>query len=460
MEKLFNLYYDPLRNYEYHFSGGKMMGIFAFDRLLGSLRGAIQSFPDKRTGENLQYTMEDAALGAFSVFFTQCPSFLAHQRDMEKSKGKSNAQTIFGLGKIPTDNHIRSLLDPASPELVFPVFDDAFQILDKKGYIDQMRVFNGDLLIGLDGTWFFSSHKIHCDNCCIINHTNGSTTYYHSVVTPVIVKPGFDKVIALAPEFILPQDGHDKQDCENAAAKRWIQGDGEKYSSRRVTILGDDLYCKHPICALLREKGFNFILVCKPDTHKTLYEWVSLLEEGVDRHTLVIRRWNGKIWIVCTYRYANNVPLRDSDDTVWVNWMELTETTEDGHILYHNAFATNHKITHKNVENLVLCGRTRWKGENENNNTLKTKGYHLEHNYGHGKKNLSTLLATFIILAFLFHTVLDFMDDRYRLIRKNLSARVTFFDDIRALTRYICFDSWDHLLNFMIEGLELRLDSG
>ena len=112
------------------------------------------------------------------------------------------------------------------------------------------------------------------------------------------------------------------------------------------------------------------------------------------------------------------------------------------------------------MESIVLCGRTRWKVENENNNTLKTKGYNLKHNYGHGEKHLSSLLATFIILAFLFHTVLDFMDGKYRLLRKKLSARKTFFNDIRSLTRYICFDSWDHLMRFMIEGLELTFDSG
>ena len=94
--------------------------------------------------------------------------------------------------------------------------------------------------------------------------------------------------------------------------------------------------------------------------------------------------------------------------------------------------------------------------ENEHNNTLKTKGYHLEHNFGHGKQHLSSLLFTFNILAFLFHTVLEMMDDRYQMIRKELPTRKTFFDDIRALTRYICFDSWDHMLSFMMEGLELE----
>ena len=51
------------------------------------------------------------------------------------------------------------------------------------------------------------------------------------------------------------------------------------------------------------------------------------------------------------------------------------------------------------------CGRARWKIENENNNTLKTAGYHLEHNFGHGKQYLASLLATMNILAFLFHTM-------------------------------------------------------
>jgi len=102
----------------------------------------------------------------------------------------------------------------------------------------------------------------------------------------------------------------------------------------------------------------------------------------------------------------------------------------------------------------VSAGRGRWKTENENNNTLKTKGYNLEHNFGHGSKHLSSFLAALNILAFLFHTLLEFMDKQYRALRTALSKRKTFFDDIRALTRYICFESWSHMMNFMLEGLE------
>ena len=73
------------------------------------------------------------------------------------------------------------------------------------------------------------------------------------------------------------------------------------------------------------------------------------------------------------YCYLNQVPLRDHDDALLVNWCELTVTRSDGKQLYKNAFATDHPITDKNVEAMVESGRTRWKVENENNNTLKTK---------------------------------------------------------------------------------------
>ena len=32
--------------------------------------------------------------------------------------------------------------------------------------------------------------------------------------------PGHNRAMPLEPEFIVPQDGHDKQDCESRAARR------------------------------------------------------------------------------------------------------------------------------------------------------------------------------------------------------------------------------------------------
>jgi hypothetical protein len=100
-----------------------------FTEFLHALRTAIATFPDPRKGKNKHYIVRDAALGAFAVFFTQSPSFLAYQRDMTAHKGQSNAHTLFGLTEIPCDNQIRTLLDPVPPALLGPVFEHGFNTL-------------------------------------------------------------------------------------------------------------------------------------------------------------------------------------------------------------------------------------------------------------------------------------------------------------------------------------------
>ena len=422
--------------------------LFRFRDMVKSLQRAIGKFPDKRTGKNTTYGMMDAAAGAFSVFFTQEPSFLSFQKHLEERYGLSNAKTLFEMSDIPTDNHIRDLLDPVSPSALDPVFADCLDAVRESGDLASFHTTVGqnDLLIALDGTWYFSSETVHCKNCST-KTKKGKTTYYHGMVNPAIVAPGIPQVIALPPAFVTPQDGDTKQDCEHKAAKRWLTRYGTLHAPH-TTILGDDLYCHQPMCETIRASGLNFILVCKPDSHQTLYEWLNGITEKY-----VIHKRNGNTRETWNYRYCPNVPLRDGDNAMTVNWCEVTIIRDtDGKQLYKNAFVTNHAITTETIEPIVAAGRARWKIENENNNTLKTKGYHLEHTYGHGRKHLASLLATMNILAFLFHTMLEFMDEKYRLLRKTTGARATFFNDIRTLLKHLCFRSFDRLMEFMIES--------
>ena len=86
---------------------------------------------------------------------------------------------------------------------------------------------------------------------------------------------------------------------------------------------------------------------------------------------------------------------------------------------------------------------------------LKTKGYHLEHNFGHGKEHLASLLATMNLLAFGPHTLLELTDESYRLIRAAVGPRRRFFQHIEALTTYPHFETWARLMDFMMRGLEI-----
>jgi hypothetical protein len=438
-----------------------MSSKLTFDKIVNLFQYQLDEIPDHRKGgNNTTYEIKDAALGALAVFFTQSPSFLAHQKKMEDTKGRSNASTLFGIERTPSTPQVRNLLDPVSPQQLYPVFRTIVEALEENGVLVQFRAFNDTLLVSLDGTQYFSSQKIHCDQCSQQQLNNGETHYSHKVVTAVVVNPNLSHVLPLEPEFIHPQDGHDKQDCEIAAAKRWLKRCGRTYAAYRLTLLGDDLYAHQPLCQLLLEEQLNFIFVCKPDSHQKLYEWLDFLQAkpGEQLPTLTHRHWNGQFAEIWTYRYLNQVPLRAGENALEVNWCELTITREDtSQQLYLNSWVTNYHLDEDNVAAIVESGRARWKTENEGNNILKNRGYHLEHNFGHGQQHLSATLLTLNLLAFFFHTILHLIDTRYQLLREHLGARRTFFNDIRTLTRYLCFDSWNHLLNFMIEQLELDI---
>ena len=429
-----------------------------FDVLKDILHRRTAQLPDHRKeSPNTRYAIQDAALGAFGLFFTQSPSFLEYQRRLQHTKGQNNAHTLFDVEQIPCDNQVRTLLDPITPSALDAVFVEVFEGLEHHRMLSHFRVLGDQLLVALDGTNYFSSQAIHCPNCLTRHLTNGQTLYYHAAITPVVVCPGQSQVIALPPEYIMPQDGHAKQDCERAAGKRWLSKHAAQVAPHGVTFLGDDLYSNQPLCALVVQHRCNFIFTCKPDSHPTFYERVAFWQANDALATREEHHWNGRFTEVTMVRYLNEVLLRRGDDALSVNWFEITVVNaKTGEQLYHNSCITNHRLTANNVVAVAQSGRGRWKIENENNNVLKTKGYHLEHNFGHGKQYLSAFLLSLNLLAFLFHTVLEWSDDRYALLRRVLARRQTFFHDVQALMRYMVFDNWDHLMEFMIRGLELE----
>ncbi len=431
-----------------------------FAQLMTFLETAIESFPDVRKGNNCVLSIRDAVLSAFSVFFMQSPSFLSHQNLMEKERGNNNGRTLFGIQKIPSDNSIRGLLDPISPESCFGVFQQIHTQLFSQEIKDRYRSINDTFLIAIDGTWFHSSEKIHCDECSYKDHKDGRRTWYHHAITPVFVHPKTSHVLSVEPEFIVPQDGHEKQDCEINAAKRWLKGYGHQYASMGVTLLGDDIYSRDPFCKEAIENGFHFLFTCKKTSHKSLYRWIEEGEKDQDIFSVTRKVWTGKERQTHVYRYFNNVPLRDTEDSIRINWCELEIRKESGKISGVFAYVTDHQITDENVIEMVQAGRARWKIENEHNKTLKTNGYNLEHNFGHGKGHLSNFLLTLNLLAFLFHSVLDLYDEKYRLLRESVGARKVFFNDIRALTRYMVFRHWNDLMIFMLKGLDLPIPDG
>jgi hypothetical protein len=431
-----------------------------YQRLLGMLGDALAHLPDHRQGKNRQYSMSDLGRAAFAVFFCQSPSFLAHQQLMQQVQSKNNGRTLFGLQKLPSDNHIRNHLDGVGPHLLRPVFQGTLEYVRGREVLQRFRSLGGTLLVAIDGTGYFSSEAISCAQCSVAHFPDGRTVYSHTVLMTAIVAPGVSQVLALEPEFIRPQEGKNRQDCEQQAARRWLAEVAPRYRQLDLTLVGDDLYATQSIIADVLQGEMDYIFTAKEESHRYLYEEVASLEKLGEVHALQRTRWTGKERQIWRYRWANEVRLFNSDDSPNVNWVELTIEGQDGTAHYHIALISSHLITEANVEQVVRAGRTRWKIENEDFNTLKTKGYHFEHNFGHGKQFLAQTLLSLNLLAFLFHTVLELLDARCALIRRTFPRRDTFFQHVSVLTQYVCFEGWQQMMLFMLEGLKLADPEG
>lgn len=100
----------------------------------------------------------------------------------------------------------------------------------------------------------------------------------------------------------------------------------------------------------------------------------------------------------------------------------------------------------------MRAGRARWKVENETFNTLKNQGYHLEHNYGHGRKHLSTVFATLTMLAFLVDQVQELSCRLFQAARARFRSRTSLWERLRALFTDFFIPDWKTLWEVIAIG--------
>ena len=409
--------------------------------LIAELGKVCAGLPDPRKGPRRDgdYSMADIGLSAFSLFFMGSPSFLAHQRVLERGRGRSNCQTLFGMAAIPSDNYIRLMLDGVSPA----AFDGLFmRAIEQAGPLRRFQCLGDRVLIALDGSEYFCSRKITCSQCSTRRRSDGGTEYFHGFLGASLVAPGHQQVLPLPPEFIAPQDGAEKQDCERNAAKRWLAQHGPAVAQLRPVYLGDDLFACQPIAAAIQQAGGNFVLTCKPSSHQTITEYLHGADLEEYRQIVCVRGTH----TTTIYRWLSGVPLRGTADAIPVNWFSIEIRNAAGKRTYHNSFVTDLPVTGATIAELAACGRARWKIENETFNMLKTNGYNLEHNFGHGKQTLASIFLTLNLLAFACHTAASLAMLAWREAVAACGATYRFFENLRTITAYTVFADWPHLL--------------
>ena len=427
------------------------------DGLISVIREGFDAIPEPEQREDRDISMSDALMSAFAMFSLKDPSLLAF--DERRRDPNDNFRSIYGIQHVPCDTQMRTILDPVEPETLYPLFTEIFNRVQRGKGLEAFVFFDGHYLISLDGTGYFSSSKIHCPSCQEKHQRNGKITYSHHMLGASLVHPDLKEVLPLAPEPIIKQDGDTKNDCERNATRRWLKRFRQDHPRLPVIIVEDALSSNSPHLDDLREANVHYSIGVKPGDHAFLFAHLRNADEAGLTQTLTLVDSATKI--VHHFRFNNAVPLNASHADQLVNVLEYWEIhpnkvvkniPQDGLIQYFS-WITDFELTPQNVDPIMCGGRCRWKIENETFNTLKNQGYHLEHNYGHGDKNLSVVLMLILMLAFLVDQVQQrscpLFDAAFQKRGRN---KRSLWEEMRNLFHAFSFDSMAALFEAIIVG--------
>ncbi len=423
----------------------------SFHALRKSIGEVFDQIDDRRQSGKVDFTLHDCLMSALAVMFFQDPSLLSFQRRMQDRMQSSNLKTMFGVKAIPSDAVLRQTIDPIDTAYIHPCFSILFEHLQRGKQHLIYKLDSGHYLIALDGSQYFSSDKINCPSCLTYKGSKSKLRYSHQILQAVMLHPDMRQVVPLAPEPIIKTDGNDKNDCERSAGKRLIGKMRAAHPKLKMMITCDGLYSNQPFIDALKTHSMSFVLVAKPTDHKVLFQWVEELEPlgGIEHMELADQKGR------CHhYRWVNQVPLNGTRDADHVNFFEY-RLTVDQKVTYHNSWVTDQSVSKQNIVELVKAGRARWKIENETFNTLKNQGYHLEHNFGHGRQHLSNNFFVLNLLAFFIHQILELCDRGYQYCRSKFSSRKEYWNNLRGAIRLMLFRDFDHLLRNVADPPEI-----
>ena len=402
--------------------------------LLKNTRQIFEQIPDHKASSSI--SLADHLMSGLAIFGLKYPSLLQFDQDRNAGLTRSNLKSLYGIQQAPSDTYLRERLDEVDPRHLRKNYTQLLQTLQRGKGLEGFSYLDNHYLLSLDGTGYFSSTDIHCDQCCEKHHRDGRITYYHQLLGAVLVHPDHKEVFPLAPEPILKQDGASKNDCERNAARRFLSDTRREHPHMKFIVVEDALASNAPHIKHLQALNYRYLLGAKQKDHKFLFDWVdntstTATHEQVDEKGVVHR-----------FRYLNNAPLNDANFELEINFLEYWEIRPDGKST-HFSWVTDIPITRNNLMQLMRGARARWKVENETFNTLKNHGYHFEHNFGHGYHHLSTVMVHLMMLAFLIDQIQQRCCVLFNRALDKAKSKMRFWQKIRNLFQSFLIPHWE-----------------
>lgn len=431
-------------------NGNKQRKHLSADALFKGVHRSFARIEDYRMGE-VDITLADALMSGFAMFSLKDPSLLAFD---ERRGVDKNLHSIYQIEQIPCDTYMRTVLDKVDPEDIRAAFKDVFRQVQRGKALEPMVFMDGCYLLSLDGTGYFSSQKLHSESCMKkVNKKTGKVTYYQQMMGASIVHPDFKEVIPVAPEPIIIQDGQTKNDCERNAAKRFFDKLKQDHPRLPLIITEDGLSSNAPHVKEIERHGWHYILGVKPGDHAFLFKRVEAARQN--RLTTEFEYVDPDVpEVIHRFSFINQLALNASNQDVLVNFVEYWEIMPTK--TKHFSWITDFTVTENNVYQIMRGGRARWKIENETFNTLKNQGYHFEHNYGLGEKNLSVVFAMLMMLAFQVDQVQQLCCALFQSVWHKLGSKRALWEQMRSVFKYFQFDSMAALYEALFCGIKVQ----
>ena len=440
------------------------------DQLIAVLRESFQKVKDPRTGVT-QISLDDFLMSSYAVFSLKYPSLFRFEKEFYSGVDQ-NVRALFDIAHLPSDTHLRDVMDLVNPKHMRKIFTSLFAEIQKTKVLQNYEYITisgkGYYLVSIDGTGYFSSEKVYCDQCMKYHEDEEDPRplrFGHNVLAASLVHPDQREVFSFCPEPIQVQDGKTKNDCEINAFKRFIVDFRREHSKLNVIFILDALYACKPVIDLLKEHKIPFIINVKYNKSLLMSQYREEKSKGFTGSFVEEAEFGEKIKKKreLVHRFSNQLRLSQDKDGPQVNFIELDETLswtdKDGK--NHRSkktftWVTDIWITNENVALLAKGGRARWKIENETFNTLKNQGYYLEHNYGHGQKNLSINMVNMMFTAFLIDQIQQACCQKFRKAFEKHEWRPSYFwNDVTVIIKSWIIGSWDDLFTIITENRKM-----
>lgn len=422
--------------------------------LVSEVNKVYSKLPDHRDHGNKDISLRSTLMSATAMFFLKSPSLLQFDEKSRDKVIKENLENLFYADQVPCDTQMREIIDPISPEEIKKVFPALFTLAQRGKALEKYSYLDGKYLMPLDGTGMFSSHEVRCANCCVKEHKNGTFTFYHQMLSAVIVHPDQKNVFPMGAEAIIKQDGKTKNDCERNAGNRLLPWIRQQHPHLKIIVVEDGLGSNAPHIRMIKSLDMSYILGAKPGDHESLFKRVIV----EDRLGTVTHFEVQEDEIIHRFKFINQICLNESNPDLFVNFIEYWEV-KNGEEIRHFSWVTDIEIKKDNAMLVMRGGRARWRIENETFSTLKNQGYNFEHNFGHGEQNLSTNFGLIMMIAFMIDQLQELCCKVFQAALVANHARYSLWETMRNVVKFFVFKTWESFFSALIKPTRRLYDT-